>query len=309
MVTPPASPSQRKTRALRIKTKAEQLAVTLLPGEIAERVATWKRVEFVGADLLGRAVLDQILLGGTPLGASHAMAYLPGLALADVLASEWRADGEGASALVIAGPDRDDALALDLDPGFVKQVRALVGEGELRLGADAYLPEPGDAVLGRSDVLAFFAHGKYNAALPRPAMVALAPRDEKDDGMLTCPEVEALGPGLPRVVLFLTCDSAVGPTAPGDASVADLGGAALLGGAHAALVSSNDVSQDAAEIVFLTMLERMRAGDPADEALRRARLAVAAVPGLDDPFYTSSLWLFGLGHLPLVSPPEDSEHR
>jgi len=119
--------------------------------------------------------------------------------------------------------------------------------------------------------------------------------------MLTCAGLEALGPRLPRLVFFLTCGSAVGPYAPGDAGVADLGGAALLGGAGAALVSSSDVAQRAAEAALPVLLERLEAGDPPDEALRRARLAIAAVPGLDDPFHTRSLRLFGVGHLPLTT--------
>jgi hypothetical protein len=57
------------------------------------------------------------------------------------------------------------------------------------------------------------------------------------------------------------------------------------------------------------MVARLRAGDPPDEALRRSRLAVAADPDLADPFYTSSLRLFGVAHLALAESSNDSEHR
>ncbi|MEM7305459.1 MAG: CHAT domain-containing protein [Planctomycetota bacterium] len=286
-------------RKRRIAASATALAEELFPDAVAARVTKWRRVAFAGSELFGGPPLEVLALDGESLGSTHATSYLPGLPLAALLAEHWPEARPEAKSVIIAGPHRPGDLALPLEAQVLDQLKRLAAGGLLRTGGDAHLQ---GVSFADTSTLSLVAHGSYDASRERPALVALASYAPDADGLLDCSALESYGEagGLPPLVLFFTCKAAIGPVARGDTGATHLGGAALLGGAGAVLLAPNDISLEAALHIQEALLERLRAGDSPDEALRRARTAVAAIPELSDPFYHSSLRLFGVGHRPLV---------
>jgi tetratricopeptide (TPR) repeat protein len=304
---PPASKADTPNgRSSRLAATCADLSSALFPPEIAERLSSWKRIVFVGTELLGQVPMESLPLSGKSIGETHFTSYAPGLALSGILTLRWPLPAQELAIRLLAGPRRDDALGLDLAPAVVRSLQALRGDVELRLGPDARIDEAGLGDLGQVQVLAFLAHGHQVLNSIRPAVVALASSDARPDGLLTCVDVEALAPRAPPLVLFLTCQSATGPRVSGDAGVSDLGGAALLGGAGCALVATSDIALTAATALLEVFLEELESGRAPDEALAAAKRALAQKSGFDDPFYLHSVRLFGVAHLPLVSPSSES---
>jgi tetratricopeptide (TPR) repeat protein len=302
---PPTAGSSQAGRSSRLAAAGAELSAALFPPEIAERMSKWRRIVFVGTELLGQPPLECLTLAGDSIGSTRVTSYAPGLAQAAILAQRWPAIRPTLDVRLLAGPRRDDELGLDLTPDVARTLRELVEPAGLRLGSDARLDEVGLGTRDHVQVLAFLAHGHYVLDSFRPATVALAPWPGRPDGLMTCADVEALGPSAPPLILFLTCGSATGPQIEGDSGVADLGGAALLGGASCALVTTSDIALTAATALLEVFLCELRTGRPPDEALLEARRSLAQREGFDDPFYLHSVRLFGVAHLPLVSAPPD----
>jgi hypothetical protein len=300
--TPPSpTASAQSSRSSRLAAASAELSAALFPTEVAERVSRWKRIVFVGTELLGQLPMESLTLAGRSIGATHATSYAPGLALADVLAQRWPATRRELGVRLLAGPHRDDELGLNLGPDVAQRLLELAGSSACRLGSVARLDEAGLGELDQVQVLAFLAHGHYLPDSLRPAAVALAPWPGRPDGLMTCEDVEALAPRVPPLTLFLTCRSAAGPRIEGDAGISDLGGAALLGGAACALLATSDIALNAATALLEDFLGELEQGRAPDEALAEARRALAQRPGFDDPFFLHTVRLFGVAHLPLVS--------
>jgi CHAT domain len=303
---PPAPQSDSPSgRSSRLAAACAELSSVLFPREIAERLSSWKRIVFVGTELLGQIPMESLMLSGKSIGETHATSYAPGLALAGMLSQRWPAPEQKLEVRLLAGPRRDDALGLDLAPDVVRTLQELGGAVALRLGPEARIDEVGLGGLNQVQVLVFLAHGHQLLNSIRPAVVALAPSPAHPEGLLTCADVEALAPRAPPLVLFLTCQSATGPRVSGDAGVSDLGGAALLGGAGCALVATSDIALNAATALLKDFLGELERGRAPDEALAQARRALARRDGFDDPFFLDSVRLFGVAHLPLVSPTSE----
>src|SRR6187397_1397411 len=104
---PPLAGKGQTARAERIASKSALLASELFPPAIAERIAGWDRIIFVGAELLGWPALEVLPLKGEPLGLTHATSYLPGLALGEALRVRWPARRDALAVTWIAGPKRE----------------------------------------------------------------------------------------------------------------------------------------------------------------------------------------------------------
>jgi CHAT domain-containing protein len=135
------------------------------------------------------------------------------------------------------------------------------------------------------------SHGLRDPTDERPSQILLAAPGGGADP-LSCDEVEALVS--PPVVFLGVCGSARGPAREGTGPAAHLGGAFLLAGADAVVLSDADLSLGPTVLLAEAFLGRLRAGDGPAEAMREARLALLAA-GWSDPHDWGSMRVVGLG--------------
>lgn len=140
--------------------------------------------------------------------------------------------------------------------------------------------------------LVLLSHGLRDPADERPSQILLEAPPGGADAALSCDGVEALSS--PPVVFLGVCGSARGPAREGTGPAAHLGGAFLLAGADAVVLSDADLSFGPTLLLAEAFLGRLRAGDGPAEAMRQARLALHAA-GWSDPHDWGLMRVVGLG--------------
>jgi tetratricopeptide (TPR) repeat protein len=267
--------------------EAKTLARLLLPDDVRRSLAEWRSVTFVGNELIGDPPLEVLPLeDGESLGLLMATSYLPSLELGGLLARRQGTDFDPASAVALLAAGDSVQRDAELTRAERERLAEVFGRRNVLEGTDARLDRP----LG-GGLLAVVAHGEYLASERRPAHLVLS------GGLAGAEELERAP--LPPLVCLVACGAARGPVRRGDDGAVHLGGAALLGGAATVLLAPNEVETAASLALLTTFVEGLREGHPPDEALRRARVALAERdPRWGHPFYSSSMRLFGLGRLP-----------
>ena len=255
-------------------------AELLLPEEIRAQLGSWKRVVFIGAELLGDPALEGLPLGGRSLGEQLATSYLPSLELGQLLSDRLRNTGfDPGEVVVLSAADMPGGP--ELEPAERDRLaRWSTPAG----GTTPTLRSGGWHDLGHG-LLVALAHGDYRASERRPAHLLMP------DGPVGAEQLEAAS--MPPLVCLLSCGAARGTIQKGDDGVAHLGGAAIVGGASAVILARNKIETAASLALFDRFLSELRAGAEPDEALRRARQElIRARPEWAHPFYSASLWIF-----------------
>lgn len=264
----------------RWRTAAARLRDVLLPAPIAARVAGWRAVAIVGADMVGYVPFELLpLADGRLLGADHVVSYLPSLLVGTWLAQHRPppAPTPTARTLVLACPDAvptepvgaeieplawtDADTALLVDAAARPEGVTVLTGGRATLAAAA--PRLADVAL-----LAIIAHGVRDERRPDPQGILLG-----DGRVARAADLERTP--LPRYAVLAACRAGRGRLRRGDDGRHLLSGSALLGGARAVLVPWLDVDYAASKHLLATLEHGVACrGLTFGEAVRQARVTV-----------------------------------
>jgi hypothetical protein len=225
--------------------------------------------------------LHALKLGGEPLLARNPVVYTPSLTvLRHCLVRRSRAGGVRTAALLgNPGGDRGEAGELVRDLGRRFGATPLL-EGEVTFAAFA-------GAAAKADLVHFQGHARHDRGDPLASYLELA------DGVMTARDVF----GLPRLraelVVLAACESAANVVRTGDELLGMIP-AFLYAGAQSVLATLWRVSGPSAALVMRHFYDALADG-AADraEALRRAMLAVRAVPGREAPYHWAPFVLHG----------------
>jgi CHAT domain-containing protein len=303
------SDAARASNLKAIETKGRLVADLLLPLPIRERLAQWKSVTIVGADLMDGLQFEGLPWGeaGT-LGTHFALDHAPSMSVNVKL--ELRRPGrrtqESAAGglLLVAAPE----LSGSADPALRRlpkipfsdqdrdRLQAPYGKasGASFVGAKATRAALEDPRLALASVLQLIAHGSEVADKERAAALVLRGVSDSDDGLLDCDEVEQLA-HVPDTVVLSACGAARGQQRYGDDGIQHMGGALLQAGASCVVLSAFTIDANATQALMEVFHQRLCAGDSRAEAMRAARAIVSSIPRYSHPYYHSLILVIGLG--------------
>lgn len=282
-----------------------RLAERLLPAAVQQRLAGWRGLLLVGAEAHTTA-LQALPFGASSLGLVLPIAHVPSLSLAASLqrraAARPAPDAAARHLALLADPVVEPAVAqqwgvdtLALQPA--QRERLVGGVAAERLvacwGVDASAARLASAEVRAARALCIVAHGVEDYVRERSAGIVLSPGANGGDALLFAEGVERLQ--VPPTVALGVCGAAAGPLRLGEDGVQHLGGAFLLAGADHVLLARGQLSLGATVDLLGTFVARLQAGDAPAEALRRARVDIAAVPQRAHPYYFAGLRLLGVG--------------
>ncbi len=284
---------------------ARALRDALLPEALRVRIAKWRTLALVGADLVAGVPFELLPLDdGRLLGSTHELCYLPSLAIACWLRSarpaspapRLRIDVVACPDAAPAVPTTDAVTPLPWTAADTERLRRSAASGEVRAvtGRDATLAAC-DAAAG--DLLEIVAHGVRDETRMDPQGILLG------DGTIAWP-ADFERTTLPRFVVFAACRAGRGRLRRGDDGRHLLGGSALLAGARAVVAPWFDVDYEATKALLAAIHERLANGATLTAALRGARAALGGEHGERslEPFL---FHLHGLGDLPLAASAAD----
>jgi hypothetical protein len=285
-----------------------RVASLLLPDAIRARLAAWKSVTILGADLLNDLPIEGLPIDGkATLGVRLAVDRAPSLPVELKLAQRRAAVSRPA-------PDRAGLwlVAAPLEPEWSSETLRLLPQIPFDAADEEALRRPyakhenssfigeaatpsalADPKLPRASVLQITAHGIEVPGKERPAALVLRPDSKADDGLLDCDEVEKLL--VPDTVVLAACGAARAEQRYGEDGLNHLGGAFLKAGASCVVLSSFTVEARAMQALMEVFHQRLCAGDARAEALRAARAELAKNPRWSHPYYYSLVFLVGLG--------------
>ncbi len=286
-------------RARTLATDGAALAAILFPEPVRKSLRRWSAVRIVGRDLLEFLALEALpVLDDKALGLTHAVSDLPSLAIAVALAERVPPGKPGPPLLVVvpavsgAVRDRFGLTPLELSKRSVEA---------LRESADRpleFLREEEATVAGLEQALArepawlhLFAHGIRDDTRELRPIVVLAPDTRDPDGYLTVESVR--GMRSPELVVLSVCGSGDGGERTGDSGAGHFGGAFLAAGARCVLLSPEQVRLSAALAMGGALYASLRDDHTPAEALRRARVVLAADARWADPFHWALMQAYG----------------
>ncbi len=307
LTLPPStlSPGRRERRREDLERHGGWLSANLFPDEVRERLREWRHVRLVTADALGRLVCEALpVVDGRPLGLTHAVSRLPSLSVAAAGARREDGKSDGTGEIWLIGAPRPAESTAEKIPGSgaLTLPRELVDAIEEALPRRAVRVYRGEAATiarieaatpGRVDLLHVVAHGVVDSARELRPMIALTAEPPRDDGWLTVERVRSLR--APPLVLLSVCRTGSGVERIGDAGASDLGGAFLVAGARAVVMSDFDLRLDAATAFDVELYRGLAHGGSVAEAARSARTRIAADPLRSDPIHWALSYVYGLG--------------
>lgn len=299
---PPAKERYPERRLANYRRRVHELSQALLPEAVQRRLEGWDSVTIVGLDMLGYVPFECLEANGEELGLAKAVAYLPSLVLAELLEHRSRTTGASGFGLrLFAAPAEPLDAAARYGWSKVewseRRARRLedIWDGALRISRQ----EGATLAALRSDagselaVLEILSHGFYDPTRSPPVGIAMTP-DTLHDGYVYASDL--VGLRVPPIVALAVCGAARGPLRSGDDGAGHLGGAFLRAGANVVLLASLDIEQSTTEALLDETYRGMtRDGASVAEALRRARVKLAASPHASDPYYRNLLHAVGLG--------------
>jgi CHAT domain-containing protein len=196
-----------------------------------------------------------------------------------------------------------DLLALTHAMEEVHHARRVIGAGaaSTRAGAAATERALKAADAGRYRVLHFATHAIADEVVPRRSAILLTP-DEHDDGLLQVSEIANLSLDADLVVLA-ACQSHVGRLLRGE-GLLGLSRAFIHAGARAVVATAWAVPDRETAWLMRRFYDALRAGAPADEALRRAQLdAIARGGTLAAPGVWGAFVALGETRTPILDAP------
>ena len=294
-----------------------RLAAQLLPPDRVEpAVLSWDQVFVEGLDLAGYLPLEPLpLSSGAPLGQVLPVSYLPSLAVGVELAARRDTYVARCDLTLLAAPSDVDPPAID----WRRRHQAPLESGSRRGRFVAFVGEDADrAGLRRAfesapSWMLLVLHGTYDPRRERPAgfLLGVEPPAAPGAGSMRAAEpvpVRVFADDLdrfeaPPLVFLGICGAARAQVRTGDDGVNELAGALLRAGAHTVVVSPIDLDFAATAQLAATFARGLAAGAAPAEALRTARVELAATEGYGHPYYHSTLHVVGLGHRPVFAEP------
>jgi hypothetical protein len=311
--TPPSvSSDETKRQSDRIQSKGRELGPKLFPASIRERLASWKSLTVVGAELLGDVSIENLSLDGDqPLGLRLAVSYLPSLPLGAYLAERAARQPPPAIELALFAAPRIGDRVRAKHPGLrpIELAQSQIDALTAPFARDRVLcvaPEQAtrknlfdERVCGAA-VLQIVTHGIFDESLECPAGLQLAETPD-DLGELWSDDVRAHESWrAPRLAILSVCGAANGPARSGDDALANVAGALIERGSNCVVVSRYPIELDATIELMKLVHARLAAGDSPAEALRAARVALRASDRRSHPFYASLLRVVGLANVPVL---------
>ncbi|HYN03359.1 MAG TPA: CHAT domain-containing protein, partial [Vicinamibacteria bacterium] len=198
--------------------------------------------------------------------------YAPSASAAGALRERRSARATTAFRLLAYAEPPSEALGpLPLARREAQAIAALfpAGAADVRQGARASESWLKQADLGRYGTLHFATHGTYNDRAPGRSALVLAP-GQGEDGLLQVREIASLRLRA-RLVSLSACDTGLGEVVTGE-GVVGLARAFLHAGADAVAMTLWRVPDASTAELMRRFYAHMRAGRPAAEALREAKL-------------------------------------
>ena len=290
--------------------RGAELATALLPPAVRQLMANWTHLTITGGNLLGAPAFGCLPWDdGTLLGERFALATIGSLPLLARLQESAPPPADDLPCRVVAtlSPAADFAARNDIQERLLlagdrwqRLLAALPPDTNLHVDGDATVAAYLAADAARADRLAvLLAHGEPPAVDRAPAL-GLAPDARHPDGALTPPRIAAVQ--LRGLVVLAACHAARGPLRMGDDDVAEsLAGAFLGAGADAVVASPAPLRLGMHLAASAAVVQSVRAGIDAAEALRLARVQLAA-GGQVERYRAAQLEVTGLGALALAPP-------
>jgi CHAT domain-containing protein len=245
----------------------------LLLSPLAVRLASLRRLVIAGDGALHllpfEALEDE---SGRLLLERHVVSYAPSASVAAALhARHSRRPAPAARLLAYAEPPSAALGPLPLARREAEEIAALFPSGafDLRRGRDASESWLKQAPLEAYGTLHFATHGAYDDRAPGRSALVLAP-GQGEDGMLQVREIGGLALRA-RLVSLSACDTGLGEVVTGE-GVVGVARAFLNAGADAVAMALWRVPDASTADLMRRFYQHLRAGRPAAEALRDAKL-------------------------------------
>ena len=246
---------------------------TLVLSPLASRLEPLRRLVIAGDGVLHlvpfEALEDE---GGRLVLERHVVSYAPSASVAGALRARRSTRATAAVRLLAYAAPPSEALGpLPLARREAQAIAALfpAGGADVRQGAQASESWLKHADLGRYGTLHFATHGTYDDRAPGRSALVLAP-GQGEDGLLQVREIASL-PLRARLVSLSACDTGLGEVVTGE-GVVGLARAFLNAGADAVAMTLWRIPDASTADLMRRFYAHMRAGRPAAEALREAKL-------------------------------------
>lgn len=147
----------------------------------------------------------------------------------------------------------------------------------------------------RCDILHLATHGLLNDTNPLYSCLLMAQTNlaPGEDGLLEAREIMQLHLHA-RLAVLAACETARGKAGAGEGQLG-LSWALLVAGCPASVVSQWKVDSQSNVDLMVELHRQLRGGQPPDEALRQASLALRKKPGYENPFYWAPFVVVGDG--------------
>lgn len=281
------------------------VAAKLLPPKLRARIGGWKTCLVVGSELVGGVPFELLSLDGKRLlGLDLAIEYLPSVPLGLVLAASAPQPRAWKRGLAFVGAPRttersEKAWKAKPFPLAQRELDLLTGPFGAAVSVLTDAKATRDAFtsldLAETAVLHVLCHGVNDPKRERPAGLLLA-ETEKELGELWSSDLATAPKVVPPVVILSACGAGRGTERLGEDALNHLGGTFLERGAICVILARQDLGLDATITLTAALHRRLAAGDSPAEALRAARVELAASKTYGYPFDFSTLQAFGLGH-------------
>lgn len=284
------------SRALNWKARGQALAQLLL-SPAGERLAKASRAVIVPDGPLWDLPFQALPQGGGCLVDRLAVSCAPSAAFLERVRQERPARGPGDKARLLAAGN--PGAAGDALPAAEEEVREL---GKM------YGASPGDILVGDQaredvfkkkapgyDIIHLATHGLLNDANPLYSCLLMAQTHlaPDEDGLLEAHEIMGLHLRA-RLAVLAACETARGRDGAGEGQLG-FSWALMIAGCPASVVSQWKVDSRPNQTLMLELHRQLRAGKPADEALRQAALTMRKTPGFENPFYWAPFTVVGDG--------------
>jgi len=218
------------------------------------------------------------------------VAVVPSATALAVLRSREIGAARGHGLLAVAGPAGEDTTAVL--PGGLLEVRWLSGRFNDVTAEVSPKPDTLEATLGRYAALHFAAHARADDESPWRSGILLEPEQDGQAARWLRAE-DVLARRLhARLAVLAGCETAAGRVFTGE-GVVGLSTAFLGAGVPAVVATLWRVDDRTTTRFVRRFYEGLARGDDSGEALKQARLALAADRGTSDPWYWAGFVLVG----------------
>ncbi len=255
----------------------------LLPQALSELLRASRSVVVIGLDSLGYAPFELLdAVDGQPLGWTHAVSYAPSLATLALLRERGEAPQAPSPQLdaLIVSPVMDAACVgpwglepFNVDGATLSELAGPWGERARVLAGAAATAE---AMGASTALLHVLTHGYFEPSRELSAGVLLASPDGQ--GCEPWWSEDAGRASAAQLVVMTACGAWRGPRRRGDDGRASFAGQWIAAGSHAVVLAQVELELERALELAAQLHRALARGEPAAEALRQARRALATSP-------------------------------